>query len=93
MLALSKPEEFPFDEDILCAKYIKNMLENKPFNNLDEEIEKLKTTTGSKFFDKLKQKDFPERDFYLCTEVNKFDFVLRAKKDEKGNLYIEKVIV
>ena len=60
---------------------------------MKEEIEKLKTTTGSKFFDKLKQKDFPEKDFYLRTEINKFDFVLRVKKNEEGNLYIEKVNV
>ena len=60
---------------------------------MKEEIEKLKTTTGSKFFDKLRQKDFPERDFYLCTEINKFDFILKVKKDEKENLYIEKVNV
>lgn len=93
LLTLARKGEVPFDEDILCAKYIKSMLENKPLKNLEEEIEKLKTTTGSKFFDKLKQKDFPERDFYLCTEVNKFDFVLKVNKDEKENLYIEKIII
>ncbi len=93
LLTLCRPGELPADEDVLCAKYIKSMLEDKLFDNLDEEIEKLKTTTGSKFFDKLKQKDFPERDFYLCTEVNKFDFVLKVKKEDKGNLYIEKVTV
>ena len=58
---------------------------------MKEEIEKLKITNGSKFFNKLKQKDFPERDFYLCTKINKFDFVLKVKKDEEGNLYIDKV--
>lgn len=93
LLALSRPGENPFDEDILCAKYIKSMLENKPLNNLDEEIKKLKMTTGAKFFDKLKQKDFPERDFYLCTEVNKFDFILKAKRDGEGDLYMEKAII
>lgn len=93
LLALCRPGELPFDEDVLCAEYIKSILENKPLNNLEEEIEKLKTTTGSKFFNKVKQKDFPERDFYLCTEINKFDFILKVKKDEKDNLYIEKVIV
>lgn len=93
LLALSSSGESPFDEDVLCAKYIKSILENNPLNNLDKEIERLKTTSGSKFFDKLKQKDFPERDFYLCTEVNKFDFVLKVKKDKKENLYIEKVII
>lgn len=93
LVALCRPGELPADEDILCAKYIKGLLEDKPLNNMKEEIEKLKTTTGSKFFDELKQKDFPERDFYLCTEINKFDFILKVKKDEKGNLYIEKVNV
>ncbi len=93
LVALSRPGEHPSDEDLLCAKYIKSLLENKTISNLEEEIEKLKTTSGYKFFNKLKQKDFPERDFYLCTEINKFDFVLKVKKDENGNLYIEKVDV
>ena len=93
LVALSRPGEHPSDEDLLCAKYIKSLLENKTISNLEEEIEKLKTTSGSKFFNKLKQKDFPERDFYLCTEINKFNFVLKVKKDENGNLYIEKVDV
>lgn len=93
LVALSRPGEHPSDEDLLCAKYIKSLLENKTISNLEKEIEKLKTTSGSKFFNKLKQKDFPERDFYLCTEINKFDFVLKVKKDENGNLYIEEVDV
>ena len=91
LVALCRTGKLPADEDILCAKYIKSLVEDKPLNNMKEEIEKLKITTGSKFFDKLKQKDFPERDFYLCTEMNKFGFVLKVKKDEEGNLYIEKL--
>lgn len=91
LLALCRPGKHPFDEDLLCAKYIKSLLENTPLDNIEEEIEKLKITSGSKFFDKEKQKDFPERDFYLCTEINKFDFVLKVKKDEKGTFYIEKI--
>ena len=91
LVALCRPGEHPSDEDILCARYINSLLENKTISNMKEEIEKLKTTSGSKFFNKLKQKDFPERDFYLCTEINKFDFVLKVKKDQEGNLYIKKV--
>lgn len=68
-------------------------MENTPLKNIEEEIKKLKTTSGSKFFDKVKQKDFPEKDFYLCTELDKFNFILKVKKDEKGTLYIEKVNV
>lgn len=93
LVALCREGELPFDEDMLCAKYIKSLLEDKPLNNMKEEIEKLKSTTGSKFFNKLRQKDFPEKDFYLCTEMNKFDFILKVKKDEKGKLYTERVNV
>ena len=93
LVALCRPDELPADEDILCAKYIKSLLENDPLNNLKEEIEKLKTTSGAKFFDKSRQKDFPEKDYYLCTEIDKFNFVLKVKKDSKGNLYIEKIDV
>ena len=93
LLTLCKTGETPFDEDVLCANYIKGLLENNPLNNLKEQINKLKTTTGSKFFNKLKQKDFPERDFYLCTEVNKFNFVLKVEKDKKGDMYIKKIDV
>lgn len=93
LLTLCKPGESPFDEDVLCANYIKSLLENNPFINLKEQINKLKTTTGSKFFNKLKQNDFPERDFYLCTEVNKFDFILNVEKDNTGNMYIRKIDV
>ena len=93
LLTLCKPGESPFDEDALCANYIKSLLENNPLNNLKEQINKLKTTTGSKFFNKLKQNDFPERDFYLCTEVNKFDFILNVEKDNTGNMYIRKIDV
>lgn len=93
LVALSRPKELPADEDILCAKYIKGMLENKSLNNFDEEIEKLKTTSGYKFFNELKQNDFPKKDFYLCTEVNKFNFILKVEKDLKNNLYIQKIDV
>ena len=64
LVALCRTGKLPADEDILCAKYIKSLVEDKPLNNMKEEIEKLKINTGSKFFDKLKQKDFPEGGFY-----------------------------
>ena len=91
LLALCRAGEKPFDEDILCANYIKSLLENNPLNDLNEQIDKLKATTGSKFFNKLKQNDFPKKDFYLCTEINKFDFILKVEKDKNGDMYIKKI--
>ena len=71
LLTLSRKNELPFDEDILCAKYIISMLENNPLNTLGQEIEKLKITTGSKFFDKSKQNDFQKKIFtYVQKLIN-----------------------
>lgn len=81
------------EEDNLCAYYIKSLLEDKPME-LKNEIEKLKHTSGAKFFDNEQQEVFPEKDFYLSTEVNKFNFVLKLEKDEETGLdYIKKVEV
>jgi len=79
------------EEDKLCAEYIKSLLEDKPIE-LKNEIDKLKITSGAKFFDRKQQEVFPEKDFYLSTEVDKFDFVLKLEKDEKTGLdYIKKI--
>ena len=78
------------DEDNLCAYYIKSILEGKTIE-LNKEIEKLKTTSGAKFFDIEQQSVFPEQDFYLSTEVNKFNFVLKVNEDINGVNYIEKI--
>lgn len=91
IVSLARPGKLPADEDELCAKYIKSMLENKPLNDLEEKIEALKISSGNKFFDESKQEVFPKEDFYLCTEINKFDFVLKVNRDVNQMLYIEKI--
>ena len=92
LVTLARPGEDPFEEDELCAKYIESLLENE-FIDMKKEIEKLKESRGLRFFDKLTQQDFPERDFYLCTELNKFNFILKANRDTDGMINIEKVEV
>ena len=71
------------EEDNLCAEYIKCILENKNID-IKKEIESLKNTGGAKFFDKNRQDVFPERDFYLATDVNRFGFVLKLHRDDNG---------
>lgn len=81
------------EEDNLCAYYIKSLLEDNPID-LTLEIEKLKQTSGRKFFDINLQDIFPERDFFLCTEIDKFNFVLKLEKDQKSNTnYIKKITI
>ena len=80
------------EEDNLCAYYIKSLLEGVPMV-LHSEIQMLKTTSGRKFFETAKQNDFPEEDFYLCTEADKFPFVLRVVETKQGLKQIEKINV
>ena len=81
----------PIEEDTLCAEYIKSLLLNKTFD-LSTEIEKLKSTSGSKFFDKNQQNVFPEKDFYLSTEIDKFNFVLKLERGKDFD-YMQKIDV
>lgn len=79
-------------EDTLCAEYIKSLLEGKN-PNLDKEIEDLKNIAGKRFFDPNLQEIFHKRDFYLSTELNKFNFTLKVEKDNTGMNYIKKIDV
>lgn len=80
------------EEDTLCAEYIKSLILGTELD-MKTEIEKLKVTSGAKFFDKKQNDVFPENDFHMCTEVDKFNFVLRLKKADNGTNYMEKIIL
>ena len=43
-------------------------------------VESLKYTSGAKFFDPLQNDVFPRADFPLCTDVDRFGFVMRLVK-------------
>lgn len=69
-------------EDVLCGRYIKGILEGKE-PDMRKELETLrKDPTVQRFFDPENQV-FPEADYWMCTEVDKFDFVLRVDRLEE----------
>ncbi len=78
------------EEDTLCADYIRALLEGRELD-MESEVEKLKTTSGAKFFDPAQSDVFPEADFHMCVAVDKFDFVLRLVKPEDSLPYMEAV--
>ena len=80
----------PMEEDTLCARYIKALLLGEQID-MQNEIESLKYTSGAKFFDKAQNDVFPEKDFYMCTELDRFPFVMRITEGEEGLNYMEKV--
>ena len=74
----------PATEDELCAEYIRSILEGAELPDMDERVKRLRYEGGAHFFDRQNQDVFPEPDFWMCIEYNKFNFVLRVEKDEKG---------
>lgn len=73
------------EEDWLCAQYIKALAEGTEQElPMQERIDGLRQTTGSRFFEPERQKFGPEEDFYLCTKCNLFPFVIQAQAAETG---------
>ena len=66
------------EEDTLCAEYIQSLLIGEPLKDIKEQALALKETEGKKFFDPKMNHIFPERDFWLCIEADRFDHVIRA---------------
>ncbi len=78
-------------EDLLCAEYIRSLVLDRPLPELDARLEGLRWRGGAHFFCPDTQEIFPEPDFWLCTKLDLFPFVLRAAWDELG-MYMEKVM-
>ena len=74
----------PAPEDELCAAYIQSLLEGRPLPDLQQQIAALQTQGGRHFFDPAMQEIFPEPDFWLCTQYDRFPFVIRIEKADMG---------
>lgn len=79
----------PTEEDTLCAEYIKSLLLDTTFD-LEAGIAHVKKTSGAKFFDAKQNDVFPRKDFFLCTDYDRFDFVLKLIKEEGELPYMKK---
>jgi len=84
--------QYPIEEDTFCAEYIRDTLENKPFD-FNEKKEIIRNSSGARFFDPAKAHFAPSSDFDMCMQVGVFDFVLRVKPWEKGLVELEKVMI
>ena len=78
------------DEDVLCAEIISDEL-NDGITDYTGRISDLQKTSGKRFFDPLNIDFSPPTDFFLCTMLNKFDFVLQAVRRTDGNVDLMKV--
>jgi 2-phosphosulfolactate phosphatase len=81
---------YPTEEDTLCAEYIRNGLIDKK-TNFELTIETIKKTSGKRLFRPENQAHSPENDFYLCTELGRFNFILRSETSEDNLINLKKI--
>jgi 2-phosphosulfolactate phosphatase len=78
------------EEDKLCAQIIAAELNNEKFIPLTG-ITDLQNGSGRRFFIPENLDFSPPTDFFLCTMVNRFDFVLKATRRFDGNIDLMKI--
>jgi 2-phosphosulfolactate phosphatase len=78
------------DEDLMCAELIATELKNEKFNP-ETKIGDLQYSSGKRFFDPVNIDFSPPTDFFLCTMLNKFSFVLKATRRFDGNVDLMKI--
>jgi 2-phosphosulfolactate phosphatase len=78
------------EEDLLCARMIMAGLNSEKFN-IEEKATALQSTSGKRFFVPANIDFSPPTDFFLCTMINKFSFVLKATKRLDGNVDLMKI--
>ena len=77
-MGLEAVEESP--EDTLCGEYIKALLEERELD-MEQGLKAVREhREGRKFFNPETQHIFPEQDFYMSTDLDRFDFVLRVEQ-------------
>jgi 2-phosphosulfolactate phosphatase len=81
----------PADEDSFCAEYIRSQLLGNQ-TDFPEMVQKLRVGSGKRLLDPINLAHSPSRDFDLCTDLNKFPFILKVFNEE-GRMVLKPVIV
>jgi 2-phosphosulfolactate phosphatase len=92
LVAMGYRALFSAEEDLLCAEMIAAELNNKAPVSA-QRISDLQNSSGKRFFNPDNLAFSPPTDFFLCTMVNRFDFVLLAARRFDGNIDLMKTEV
>lgn len=84
LVGMGKAGLEPAEEDEFCALYLKSLLEGQETQDADDRLKALRTGGGRHFFDPDLQEVYPEKDFWMCIDRDRFDFVIRIEKDADG---------
>jgi 2-phosphosulfolactate phosphatase len=78
------------EEDLLCADLIADRLTNKR-ENYGKRISDLQYSSGKRFFNPDNLDFSPPTDFFLCTMIDRFNFVLKAETRLDSNIDLMKI--
>lgn len=82
LVCMGKEGLAPAEEDELCALYLQSLLTGTPMPDIDERLQALRTGGGKHFFDPDNQEVFPEKDFWMCVDLDRFSFVIRVENQD-----------
>jgi len=69
----------PTEEDTFFAEYVRDSLLGRPVD-FPSMVDEIRRTSGRRFFDPANHASEPPSDFGLSLSLDRFDFVLRARK-------------
>lgn len=91
LVAMGLSARQPAAEDELCAEYIRALLLNDAEPTAEQVLpgfetrrQDLRNQDGKRFFNPEQQEDFPEKDYWMSIDYDRFPFVLRVGKDNLG---------
>jgi 2-phosphosulfolactate phosphatase len=91
LVCMGYAAQYPTEEDTFCAEFIRDSLLSKT-TDYDAMIEIIRNTSGKRLFELQNQLHSPEKDFYLCTDLGRFNFVLKAISDKDGLIRLHKIV-
>jgi len=92
LVAMGYRAIYSAEEDLMCAEMIATELKNEKVNP-EIKISDLQYSSGKRFFDPSNIDFSPPTDFFLCTMLNKFSFILKATRRFDGNVDLMKIDV
>ena len=84
LVCMGKAGLEPAEEDELCAVWLRSLLTGREMPDIDQKLQALARGGGKHFFDPARQEIYPEKDFWMCIDRDRFDFVLQIGKDQDG---------
>lgn len=92
LVAIGTGGDMRAQEDMMCAMFIKNELEDYP-NSFDTLRGFLATVDSAEMFFDEARTDAPERDFELCMDLDRYNFVLRGERLADGSMALRRIDV